>query len=61
MTLLEKKRKAAAIAAATVVAMQQAQHQLQGDSRWGLMGMNRIMDGRNVTHLYGRGFGGHRW
>ncbi len=61
MTLLEKKRKAAAIAAATAVAMEQMKARHNGDSRWGLMGINRNMQGRNVTHLYGRGFGTFKW
>ncbi|PVX52611.1 hypothetical protein C7377_0940 [Balneicella halophila] len=61
MTLQEKKRKAAAIAVATMIALQQKNNQVEEDSRWRLMGLYRATQARNAPHLYGRGFGTYNW
>ena len=63
MTREEKKRKAAAIGAAIMIGRMQNNINKQGfnEDRWMLMGLNRAMEARNVTHLHGRAFGGHKW
>ena len=62
MTRDEKKRKAAAIGAAIMIGrMQNMTHDNYNEDRWMLMGLNRAMEARNVTHLHGRAFGGHKW
>lgn len=62
MTRDEKKRKAAAIGAAIMIGrMQNVTRDEFNDNRWMLMGLNRAMQARNVTHLHGRAFGGHKW
>ncbi|ARV14394.1 hypothetical protein [Polaribacter sp. SA4-12] len=62
MTREDKKRKAAAIGAAIMISrMQNMTHDEYHENRWMLMGLNRAMSARNVAHLHGRAFGGHKW
>lgn len=54
MTREEKKKKAAAIGAATYIAIMQCRSKQEKDSRWRVAGITRLMSGRNATHQYGR-------